>query len=45
MIIQALASTNNNRTRAARMLGISRRTLYRKLSKYRVPGPKKPSPK
>ncbi|MBN2684687.1 MAG: sigma-54-dependent Fis family transcriptional regulator [Pontiellaceae bacterium] len=34
MIIQTLEKTNGNRTRAAEKLGISRRTLHRKLNQY-----------
>lgn len=34
MITQALKRNNNNRTRAAEELGISRRTLHRKLNEY-----------
>lgn len=34
MIMAALARHNNNRTKAAEDLGISRRTLHRKLNKY-----------
>lgn len=34
MIIAALKSAGGNRTRAARQLGISRRTLHRKLNEY-----------
>jgi DNA-binding NtrC family response regulator len=34
MIAQTLAWTNNNRQRSAAILGISRRTLYNKISKY-----------
>lgn len=33
-LLQALRSTNNNRTAAARLLGISRRTLYTKLEEH-----------
>ena len=36
MIIQALEKTNGNRTRAAEKLGISRRTLHRKLNQYEI---------
>ncbi|MEH6627711.1 MAG: sigma 54-interacting transcriptional regulator [Motiliproteus sp.] len=35
-IDQALVATNNNRTRAARLLGISRANLYEKLNKQNV---------
>ncbi len=34
MIIRALRENNNNRTKAAKQLGISRRTLHRKLNEY-----------
>ena len=34
VIRRALASANNNRARAARELGMSRVTLYKKLHKY-----------
>lgn len=37
-ILQALAESGGNRGRAARMLGIDRRTLYRKLKEYREQG-------
>jgi DNA-binding NtrC family response regulator len=36
MIIAALKSTNNNRTRAAKLLGISRRAIYNKLKKHNI---------
>ena len=36
MIIQALEKTGGNRTKAAEKLGISRRTLHRKLNEYEV---------
>ena len=42
MIAQVLAFTNNNRKRAAEILGISRRTLYNKLARYDLRQP--PSP-
>lgn len=35
-ILKALEATNNNRTATARLLGISRSTLYLKLKKYRL---------
>ena len=34
LIIRALKDTNGNRTKAAKKLGMSRRTLYRKLTEY-----------
>ncbi len=37
-IIAALQSVGNNRSKAARVLGISRRTLYRKLDEYAQEG-------
>jgi DNA-binding NtrC family response regulator len=33
----ALEETRGNRRRAAEMLGIGERTLYRKIKEYRVP--------
>jgi len=36
MIIQALEKTGGNRTKAAEQLGISRRTLHRKLNQYEL---------
>lgn len=36
MIVQTLAWTNNNRQRTAAILGITRRTLYNKISKYKL---------
>ena len=36
LIIKALAETKNNRSKAAEKLGLSRRTLYRKLEKYGI---------
>ncbi|EXZ03817.1 sigma-54-dependent transcriptional regulator [Bacteroides fragilis] len=35
-IVKALEATNNNRTATAKLLGISRSTLYLKLKKYRL---------
>ncbi len=35
-IERTLAEVNGNRSRAAKMLGIGERTLYRKLSQYRL---------
>jgi len=34
MILQTLAYTRGDRTRAAQILGIGRKTLYRKLQQY-----------
>ena len=36
IIITTLKSTNNNRTRAAKLLGISRRAIYNKLKKHKI---------
>ena len=36
-IIKVMASTNGNKTRAARLLGIDRKTLRIKLKKYQIP--------
>lgn len=36
LLIQALTQTNGNRTEAAKILGISRSTLYQKIKKYHV---------
>jgi len=36
MIVQALEKTGGNRTKAAEKLGISRRTLHRKLNQYEI---------
>ena len=36
MILQALEKTDGNRTKAAEKLGISRRTLHRKLNQYEI---------
>jgi two-component system response regulator FlrC len=38
LILETLEQTNNNRTRAARQLGISIRTLRNKLAEYRAAG-------
>jgi len=38
MILRALKACDDNRTRAAAQLGISRRTLHRKLKEYGVAG-------
>ncbi len=38
MILLALRTTEGNRTEAAKKLGISRRTLHRKLKEYRLEG-------
>jgi DNA-binding NtrC family response regulator len=39
MVIQALEKTGGNRTKAAEKLGISRRTLHRKLNQYGIGHP------
>jgi two-component system response regulator HydG len=36
LIQQALKETEGNRTRAAQKIGISRRTLHRKLKEYQL---------
>ena len=38
LIIRALQESSGNRTEAARRLGMSRRTLHRKLHKYHLEG-------
>jgi DNA-binding NtrC family response regulator len=38
MILQTLAYTHGDRTRAAQILGIGRKTLYRKLQQYNTEG-------
>ncbi len=43
LILETLKLTNNNRTRAAELLGISIRTLRNKLNEYRVNIPEKAS--
>jgi DNA-binding NtrC family response regulator len=42
-IIDALEEAGGNQTRAARLLGISRRTLVNKLDRFELPRPRKPS--
>ena len=39
LILETLRSTNHNRTQAAKLLGISIRTLRNKLHEYRVDTP------
>jgi DNA-binding NtrC family response regulator len=36
MISHALAATNNNRKKAAELLGISRRAIYNKINKHNL---------
>jgi len=40
-IVQALARCNGSQTEAARLLGISRRTLINKIEQYKLPRPRK----
>ena len=40
-IIEALAACAGNQSRAARLLGIPRRTFVSKLDAYQIPRPKK----
>ena len=35
-ILKALATTNNNKTEAAKLLGIHRTLLYKKMKKYQI---------
>ena len=35
-IIEVLKKTNNNRQQTAKILNVSRQTLYRKLKKYKI---------
>jgi two-component system response regulator AtoC len=43
-ILRALESCGGNQTRAARLLGISRRTLVNRLDQFHLPRPKKGTP-
>ena len=38
LIVRALKETNGNRTSAAKKIGMSRRTLHRKLHNYHLEG-------
>jgi DNA-binding NtrC family response regulator len=40
-VVEALARTGGNQTKAARMLGISRRTLTKRLNEFALPRPRK----
>ena len=40
-VIQALDACAGNQTRAAKLLGVSRRTLVKRLDEYNLPRPKK----
>jgi two-component system response regulator AtoC len=40
-IIDALAACAGNQSRAAKVLGVSRRTLVARLDEYKIPRPKK----
>ena len=40
MILKTLALAAGNRTRAAKILGISRRTIYRRIEKYGLARPR-----
>jgi two-component system response regulator AtoC len=42
-ILEALEMCNGNQTRAAKLLGMPRRTLVAKLPLYRIPRPRKPN--
>jgi DNA-binding NtrC family response regulator len=37
LIVQTLASVGNNKSRAAKILGLSRKALYNKLEQYGLP--------
>ena len=45
IIKSALERAGGNQTRAAKLLGISRRTLITRIETYNLPGPRKPSKK
>jgi DNA-binding protein Fis len=40
-VLDALARTNGNQTKAAKLLGLSRRALIARLDKYGLPRPRK----
>jgi transcriptional regulator of acetoin/glycerol metabolism len=42
-VINALAHCAGNQTQAARMLGVSRRTLVKRLETFDLPRPRKPT--
>ncbi len=41
-IVRVLAALDGNRARAARILGIDRRSLYRRLYEYGIQAPRNP---
>jgi DNA-binding NtrC family response regulator len=43
-IVRVLAEVNGHRGRAAEILGIDPKTLYRKIRAYRIGDPSKPAP-
>jgi transcriptional regulator of acetoin/glycerol metabolism len=36
MVLQALERTGGNKTRTAKLLGMSRRTIYRKMDEFNI---------
>ncbi|MBI3599882.1 MAG: helix-turn-helix domain-containing protein, partial [Nitrospinae bacterium] len=43
-ILQALEKTGWNKAKTARLLGMNRRTIYRKIEKYKIQTPHLPPP-